>query len=254
MIFSRHQVKGVNRIMDPSRKEDLDLESIGLEPLEFLPLRRSLGQHIFSHLKEAILRGDISPGNRLVENRLAKVLGISRTPVREAFHKLEREGLIRLTPQGGYTVTGLTKEDIEDIFGIRSLLESYAARLAATNHKKDDLRLLEEKNGEAEECLDQNQLENLPKINTEFHTILYALSGRPKLIEMINNLQAQTYRFRKIILIEKEHAEISIKTHRRLVKALKKRDADRAEALIRKHILRGQGIVLRALKNRKGEF
>jgi DNA-binding GntR family transcriptional regulator len=174
--------------------------------------------------------------------------------VREAFHKLEREGLIKQIPQGGYTVTGLTKEDIEDIFGIRSLLESYAAVLAAKNHKENDLLPLEEKNREFQRCLDQNQLEKLPEINTEFHDILYALSGRPLLFKMISQLQAQIYRFRKIILIEKKNAGISIKLHKALVSALKRRDIVQVEQLLKKHILRGQKIVLKSLKNKEGEI
>ena len=96
-------------------KNDLDLKTICLATLESPQPRRSIGQHIFCQLKEAILKGDIPPGNRLIENRIATALDISRTPVREAFHKLESEGLIRLIPQGGYVVTGLTKEDVEDI-------------------------------------------------------------------------------------------------------------------------------------------
>ena len=113
-------------------KEKFDLKNVGFEPLASLPIRKSLGQHIFTHLKKAILKGDVSPGNRLIENKIAKDLEISRTPVREAFHKLEREGLIKQIPQGGYTVRGLTREDIEDLFGIRSLLES---------HTEDELKL-----------------------------------------------------------------------------------------------------------------
>lgn len=232
----------------------MDLKNMGLEPLESLPSRMSLGQHIFAHLKKAILRGDVPPGRRVVENRMAKALGISRTPVREAFHKLEREGLIRLTPQGGYVVTGLSKEDIEDIFGIRGVLESYAAGLAALHHNEADLLLLMRKNEEAERCLREEKLQELPRINTEFHEILHSMTGRPKLIEIINNLQAQVYRFRKIILCERKYAEVSLKAHRDLVTALKKRDSSRAEELIRNHILRGQRIVLTALEKEKGEF
>lgn len=235
-------------------KDDFDLKSVGFEPLSSLPIRKSLGQHIFAHLKKAILKGDISPGNRLIENRIAKDLKISRTPVREAFHKLEREGLIKQIPQGGYAVTGLTREDIEDLFGIRSLLESYAAGLAAKNHSPEDLELLEEKNRAFQRCLDQEQLGQLPKINTDFHDILYAMSGRPLLVKMISQIQAQIYRFRNLILNDKKNAEISLKLHLALVEALKVRDADQVEKLLKEHILRGQTFVLASLKNKKEVF
>ena len=235
-------------------KENFDLKSVDFEPLASLPIRKSLGHHIFTHLKKAILKGDISPGSRLIENKIARDLEISRTPVREALHKLEREGLIKQIPQGGYAVTGLTREDIEDLFGIRSLLESYAAGLAAKNPAQEDLVLLEQKNREFQRCLDQDQLGRLSEINTEFHDILYSMSGRPLLIKMISQIQAQTYRFRNIILIDKKNAEISLKLHIALVKALKKRDTDQVEKLLKKHILRGRRFVLASLQDKKGEF
>ena len=117
----------------------------GLEALRSLPERRSLGQHAYEKLKQAIVKGDLTPGSRVVESRVATVLGISRTPVREATHKLEREGLLCQGPSGGVFVVGLMRADIKETFGIRSVLESYAARLATINHKEEGLDSLEEK-------------------------------------------------------------------------------------------------------------
>lgn len=229
-------------------------ENTGLESLGVLSRRKSLGQHVFENLKHAILRGDIPPGSRLVENRLAETMGISRTPIREAMHKLEREGLLKKLPNSGFTVTGLTRQDIEETFGIRSVLESYAARLAAANHEDGELAPLEEKIEEYQACLDQGRMEDLPEINTQFHDILYALSRSPKLIKMVNDLRDQIYRFRKIILKAEARAKASNDDHRKMLKAMRKRDAERVERIVREHILRGQKMVLRELKNRSGEF
>ena len=231
-----------------------DLGDLGLESLEGLTRRKSLGQHVLENLKHAILRGDIPPGNRLVESRLAETMGISRTPIREAMHKLEREGLLWKLPNSGFTVTGLTREDIEETFGIRSVLESYAARLAAIKHEEEELAPLEKKIKEYQACLDQGRLEDLPAINTRFHDILYALSRSPKLIKMVNDLRDQIYRFRKIILREKGRAKASNDDHRKMLKAIRKRDADRVERLVKDHILRGQRMVLKELKDKSGEF
>jgi DNA-binding GntR family transcriptional regulator len=228
---------------------DADLAS-----LSALGRRKSLGQHVFENLKHAILRGDIPPGNRLVENRLAETMGISRTPVREAMHKLEREGIIQKLPNSGFTVTGLTREDIEETFGIRSVLESYAARLAAVNHEDGELAPLGEKIEEYQMCLDQGRLEDLPEINTQFHDILYDLSRSPKLIKMVNDLRDQIYRFRKIILKAETRARASNDDHRRMLRAMQNRDADRVERLVKEHILRGKRMVLRELKNKSGAF
>lgn len=214
-----------------------------------MPERKSLGQHVFENLKHAIIHGDILAGDRLVESRIADALNISRTPVREAIHKLEREGLLRKLPKGGFIVVNLTREDIEETFGIRSVLESYAARLAAEKHRKEELEPLEQKIQEFELCLKKGQVDELPRINTEFHNLFYALSRSPRLIKMINDLSDQIYRFRKIILRMNNMARTSNEDHRRMLEAIKKRDTKKVERLVREHILRGQKTVLKALDN-----
>jgi DNA-binding GntR family transcriptional regulator len=213
--------------------------------LKSLPVRRSLGQSVFENLKKAIVKGDLTPDSRVVESRVADALGISRTPVREAIHKLEREGLVRQGPKGGFFVAGLTPEDMEETFGIRSVLESYAAKLAAIRHLEGELRPLEEKLEAYQESLDRGDLDALPKINTEFHDLLYGLSRSQKLIKMINDLRDHIYRFRLVILKIEEMAKLSNEDHRLMLKAIRGRDVEGVERLVREHILRGQDIVLR---------
>ena len=215
-----------------------------------VPDRKSLGQHVFEHLKSAIVRGEVAPGDRLVESRLASALDISRTPVREAMHKLEREGLLRKLPKGGFTVVNLSREEIEETFGIRCVLESYAARLAAANSSEEELLPLEEKIREFQKCLDQGLLEDLPRINTQFHSLLYALSKSPRLIKMINDLTDQISRFRKILLKTDTWAETSNQDHRKMLEAIRKRDPNRVERVVREHIERGRKIVLYALEGK----
>jgi DNA-binding GntR family transcriptional regulator len=234
--------------------EGVELEDPGLSSLSAIPERKPLGHYVFENLKKAIVRGDFSPGNRLVESRIAEAMGISRTPVREAIHKLEREGLVKKLPRGGFTVLNLTREEIEETFGIRSVLESYAARLAAIKHQRQELEPLEEKIEEFQYHLNRGEMEALLQINTEFHALLYAMSRSPKLIKLINDLQDQIYRFRRIILRIKMMAKTSNDDHRHMLRAMKSRDADRVETLVKQHILRGQKIVLRELENRLQKF
>lgn len=215
-----------------------------------VPGRKSLGQHVFENLKQAIIRGEVAPGDRLVESRLADALDISRTPVREAIHKLEREGLLRKLPKGGFAVMNLSREDIEETFGIRCVLESYAARLAAENYSEEELLPLEEKIREFQKFLDKGQLDELPRINTEFHSLFYSLSRSPKLIKMINDLRDQIFRFRKILLKKDKWAEASNEDHRKMLEAIRERDVNRVERVVKKHIARGQRIVLNALEER----
>jgi DNA-binding GntR family transcriptional regulator len=218
----------------------------GFETLRSLPERRSLGQDVYEKLKQAIVKGDLPPKSRLIESRMANVMGISRTPVREAIHKLEREGLLRHNPSGGFFIVGLTRSDIEETFGIRSVLESYAARLAATHHKgEEELDPLDQKIHEYQLHLDQGNLKALLRINTEFHDLLYALSRSPKLIKMISDLQDQICRFRQVLLKTEENARISNEDHKLILKHISKRDLEGVESLVREHILRGQGIVLK---------
>ena len=119
--------------------EVMEITATGLAGLRALPARKSAGQYVFEYLKQAITRGDIAPGGRLVESHIADSIGVSRTPVREALHKLESQGFLRKLPAGGFTAVGLTRQDIDETFGIRSVLESYAARLAAENHTPEGL-------------------------------------------------------------------------------------------------------------------
>lgn len=208
-----------------------------------------MGDHVFERLRQAIVDGKLPPGSRIVESQLASASGISRTPVREAIHKLDRAGFLKKLPQGGFSVLSLTREEIEEVFGIRSVLESYAARLAALKHHSEELKPLYDKLKEYRSCLRKGELEALNKINTDFHDQLYALSRSPKLIEMIGDLKDQIYRFRKILLNDPGTAKLSDADHRRMLEAIKKREAPRVERLVRVHILRGQKLVLKRIKH-----
>ena len=235
-------------------RKKAELKGFDPGPLQVLQERKSLGQHVFDNLKQAIIRGNITPGEWLVESHIAEMLGISRTPVREAIHKLERERLIERQPRGGFTVLGLGRDDIEETFGIRSVLEGYAARLATVKHQTKELKALEKKIEEFQTCLNKRHLDVLPGINTEFHDLLYALSKSPRLIHMINGLRDQIFRFRQMILKDDKLANISNEDHIQMLKFMHKRDAEGVERLVRDHILRGQDEVLREFgKKRAGK-
>jgi len=232
-------------------RRKVELKNLDFGSLQAFQARKSLGEHVFDSLKQAIIRGNMSPGEWLVESHIADTLGISRTPVREAIHKLEREGLIEHQPRGGFTVLGLNRDDIEETFGIRAVLEGYAARLAAIKHKKEELKPLEKKIKEFEKCLGEKQLNELTRINTEFHDLLYALSKSPKLIHMINALTDQIFRFRQIILKGPKMAKVSNDDHKQMLILIRKRETESVERLVRDHILRGQDVVLEEFDRRR---
>jgi DNA-binding GntR family transcriptional regulator len=226
-------------------KKKAELKGFDVSSMQALQDRKSLGQHVFENLKHAIVRGDIAPGQWLVESHIAHMLGISRTPVREAIHKLEREQLLERQPRGGFTVLGLNSDDIEETFGIRSILEGYAARLATIKHQPGEIKALEEKIEVFQQSMKKKQMNALPQINTEFHDLLYALSKSPRLIHMINGLRDQIFRFRQMILKDNDLAKISNEDHKQMLSLMRKREAEKVEQLVREHILRGQDVALK---------
>jgi DNA-binding GntR family transcriptional regulator len=237
--------------MTRPKKKSNEFAPVTFGPQRHLADRKSLGQLVFENLKQAIFAGEIAPGTRLVESQVADAHGISRTPVREAIHKLERERFVSRLPRGGFTVLGLSREDIVETFGIRSVLEGYAARLAALNHQPAELRPLQEKIDEFQRLLEKRQLKDLPAVNTNFHALLYALSKSPRLVQMIYALQDQIHRFRQIILKDEQRARISNEDHRLMLTYIRKRDSEGVEQLVREHILRGQDIVLNLFKDQR---
>jgi DNA-binding GntR family transcriptional regulator len=213
------------------------------------PLKKeNLGSQVFEQIKGMILRGEVPPGKRMVESEIALSMGISRTPVREAVHKLEAEGLLTPLSKGGYAVRGLTISDIEDTFDIRGILESFAGYLAAKRHTEDELIVLEQKMEEFQRYLDRGALKRLSAINTEFHEALYELSRSRRLIKMIHGLKDEIYFLRTIILNSEEMARLSNRDHREIVKAIQQRDAKKAEGQLKEHILRGKEFVLNEIK------
>ena len=138
----------------------------------------------------------------------------------------------------------MNRDDIEETFGIRSVLEGYAAHLATIKHQPKELRVLERKIEEFQQCLKKRQMDALPEINTEFHELLYDLSKSPRLVHMINGLRDQIYRFRQMILKNEKLANVSNEDHIQMLKYMRKRDAERVERLVREHILRGREVVL----------
>jgi DNA-binding GntR family transcriptional regulator len=210
--------------------------------------KENFGDQVFEQLKKMIFDGEFRPGNRIIESEVAESIGISRTPVREALHKLEAERLIVRLPKGGYVVKGMSISEIEEIFDIRVLLESFAGYLAAKRWNDKQLAPLEEKLKEFEKYLLINDLKELTRVNTEFHELLYALSKSPKLIQMINNLRDEIFLLREILLESMKMGSLSHNDHKEIIKAIKNREAEKVERLLKEHILRGKDFVITEMK------
>ena len=209
--------------------------------------RKSLHEEVYDSLRKSILHGKLEGGQRLIEEQLAFQIGISRTPVREAFHKLERDDLVTRLSKGGFAVRKFTREDVEEIFGIRSALESYAAYLATTHITPDKISTLEKKQKESEDALSKGDDEKVVQLHTDFHDLLYKSCKSKKLVEMINNFRDYFYRYRSGLLQIENGISYSNKDHRQMLEAMKKKNPRLAERLVRKHLSRGKDLVLKEI-------
>jgi DNA-binding GntR family transcriptional regulator len=209
--------------------------------------KRSLREEVYQSLKKSILHGKLKGGQRLIEEQLADQVGISRTPVREAFHKLERDELVTRLPKGGFAVREFTKEDVEEIFGIRSALESYAAYLATVHISPEKISNLEKKIEETEKALKSGDDNKVVQLHTEFHDLLYKSCKSKKLIEMINNFRDYFYRYRSPLLQTEKGIHDSMEGHRRMLGAMKKKNPRLVERLVRKHLERGKELIIKEI-------
>jgi len=209
---------------------------------------RFLREQVYRKLKESILNVMLEPNQRLIEEKLAAEMGTSRTPVREAIQKLEKEGLIHKLPRGGFAVNVIADEDIEEVFGVRSVLEGYAGYLATLRATEEDLHAMESIVKRQEICLDNGETDEIIRLNTDFHDILYACAKSKKLIAIINDLRDFIFRYRILILRYEGMATIAIQDHKDMIALMKAKNARQVEKLVRKHIIRGMGLIKKKMR------
>ena len=202
-----------------------------------------LRDEVYLSIKEAILTGEMTPGQRLSIGHLLQEIGFSPTPIREALLKLEQEGFVSRLQRGGFIVSRFTKKDIEEIFEIRSLLESYAVGLAMNHIQRKDIQWLEKNIEESEQYILKNKLSKVSTLNTEFHDYLNRLSKNDRLLSLINELRDRIYQYRSAILRVPEKAKISIDHHRKMIQAIKKKDVDDLKKLTHEHIHIGKEVI-----------
>ncbi len=210
-----------------------------------------VGEMAYVSLKEAIVKGDLHPGQRLVESALSEQLGISRIPVREAIKKLEQDGLIEKLEKGGFTVRNPSKEEIEETFGIRACIESYAAALATSRMDEPTLHRMDDVLKKYRDALEGREITKLTRLNDQLDEIIYTASGSKKLYALIGNFRDFISRYRKALLTCMDYAAISLAQHEEIVQAMKERDGEKVEKLVKKHLLRGRDIVIKEMESGK---
>ena len=210
--------------------------------------RRPLGQEATILLRRLIMRGELTPGERLVEERLGQQLGLSRTPIREALHRLEQEGLLLKRPRGGYEVRPLTPEEVEEAVGVRGVLEGYAGELAARRAQPKQIKDLERNLEQFQEALVKQDEVRLVELNTRYHELLYQAANSTLLHHMLSELQEEVERISRAIMMSVQAGQWSVNDHRAVLEALKARDAAKAGRLCREHVQRGGKWLLTRLK------
>ncbi len=207
-------------------------DNLELQMDAYLPLR----DVVFQTLRAAILRGDLRPGERLMELQLAAKLGVSRTPIREAIRMLEQEGLAITIPRKGAEVAKMTEKDMEDVLQIRCALEELAVSLSCENISPAELMELKTAMDRFEEAVKTGDIPAIASADMNFHDVLYKASDNTKLLGLLNNLREQMYRYRVEYLKDTTVYPQLIEEHQQLYAALKAKDPDAAKGFTRQHL------------------
>ena len=195
----------------------------------------SLANQVFETIERNILNGVYPAGSSLSESKLSEELGVSRTPIREALSKLESEMLISST-SAGTIVLGITKYDVEDMFFVKKQLEPFAFRLAADNITDEALARLKHIIEQQEFYAMKKDTESMRNLDTEFHDIIYSQAKSPVLFSILSPNHHKLLKFRKDSLEKSDRILHSVEEHTALYEALKARDGEKAEKLMREHI------------------
>lgn len=199
---------------------------------EYLPLR----DVVFRTLRQAILRGELKPGERLMEIKLANKLGVSRTPIREAIRKLELEGLVIMIPRKGAEVADITEKSLTDVLEVRRALEELSARLACDRITEEEIQELINAADTFRKTLKSKDITVIAEADVHFHDVIYTATKNQKLIQLLNNLHEQMYRYRIEYLKNKEVYPQLLKEHEEIITHIRKREKENAVQIVCRHI------------------
>jgi DNA-binding GntR family transcriptional regulator len=212
------------------------------------PLTKSASAVATELIRAAILDGRLEPGRRLKEEELARELGISRTPVREALLVLQTEGLLESAPNRGATVRSYEAEDLDDLYQLRAVLEGFAARRAALRISEDGIEQLRESCERFVVLRDGDDIADLVEENLFFHTTILEAAGSERLAQMVRKVIEVPLVYRSYFWYSPEQKLISEHYHRQLTSAFSARDAERAELVMKEHVLEARDFLVAKVK------
>jgi DNA-binding GntR family transcriptional regulator len=198
---------------------------------------------VAEEIRQAIVEGRLAPGSRLKEEELARELGISRTPIREALLVLQAEGLVDSAPNRGATVRVHDAEDLDDMYRLRALLEGYAAGRAA-ERASDDLVNGLWSSCERFEDVPDGDVHALVKENLVFHNAILEAAGSERVARMVRTVIELPLVYKSYIWYSPEQRQISAHYHRQITRAIETRHAERAELVMKEHVFEARDLLL----------
>ncbi len=197
----------------------------------------SLVEQIVQGLEKKILEGVLKPGERIIEGTLCERLGVSRSPVREAFRILESKGFVKSEPRKGISVAKITHQEAEEIYMIRAHLESLAVYLAVKKQNPEVLKRLKELHRQMTAVAAKENLSTYFNLNLKFHETLINACGNKRLIELINNFDKQSRRYRLEAASTPGWMSSSVKIHKSIINSFESANAQEAERIRKDTIL-----------------
>ena len=214
---------------------------------DYLPLR----DVDFNTLRQAILRGELKPGERLMEIQLANKLGVSRTPIREALRKLELEGLVNMVPRKGAEVADITEKSLRDVLEVRKALEELSVQLACEKITEEEIEELKRVAERFKDTLNDQDVTKIAEADVAFHDVIYTATDNQKLILLLNNLREQMYRYRVEYLKKEEAYPQLIAEHEELIDNISKRNKEEATRIMCEHIDNQVATVINVIHTKK---
>lgn len=219
-------------------------DNLQIDMNEFLPLR----DVVFNTLRQAILTGELKPGERLMEIHLANKLGVSRTPIREAIRKLELEGLVTMIPRRGAEVAQITEKSMNDVLEVRRAMDALCVELACDRITPEELEQLKEACDAFETAVKTRDVKKIAQADVALHDIILRATGNQRLIQLVNNLSEQMYRYRFEYIKDSSQHERLVEEHRVIYRSIVQKDKETASRAAKTHIDNQEKSIIRQIR------
>ena len=210
---------------------------------------RPLREIVYEELKRQILVGEIAPGTRMMEVELAEDMGVSRTPVREAIRKLEKEGLVTIEPRRGAYASDISIKDMVDVLEVRQMLEGMAASMAAQKVTEEEKLDFVEANSAYKNAVKKGNIDEIIRYDELFHQLIVSYSGNKTLNQLLSQVQELALRFRYIYYDDFSRYENMPVEHEEIEEAIISGDTQKAKVVAEEHVERLKKFVIDEGKN-----